>query len=62
MNRPLFQRLIATFESRSMDCVVIYMVDRFSRSLMNFARSVEGGFSPAGLFEFADLFETLSVG
>jgi site-specific DNA recombinase len=41
MDRPALQRLLAAVESRSVDCVVVYKVDRLSRSLMDFARIVE---------------------
>ena len=41
MERPALQRLLAAVESRSVDCVVVYKVDRLSRSLMDFARIVE---------------------
>jgi site-specific DNA recombinase len=41
MERPALQRLLAAVESRSIDCVVVYKVDRLSRSLMDFARIVE---------------------
>lgn len=41
MDRPALLRLLAAVESRSVDCVVVYKVDRLSRSLMDFARIVE---------------------
>jgi site-specific DNA recombinase len=41
MDRPALQRLLAAVESRSLDCVVVYKVDRLSRSLMDFARIIE---------------------
>ena len=41
MDRPALQRLLAAVESRSVDCVVVYKVDRLSRSLMDFARIIE---------------------
>ena len=41
MDRPAIQRLLAAVESRAVDCVVVYKVDRLSRSLMDFARIVE---------------------
>jgi site-specific DNA recombinase len=31
MDRPALQRLLAAVESRSVDCVVVYKVDRLSR-------------------------------
>src|ERR1022692_4504185 len=41
MDRPALKRLLAAVESRSGDCVVVYKVDRLSRSLMDFARIIE---------------------
>ena len=41
MERPALKRLLAAVESRAIDCVVVYKVDRLSRSLMDFARIVE---------------------
>lgn len=41
MDRPALKRLLAAVESRSVDCVVVYKVDRLSRSLMDFARIIE---------------------
>jgi site-specific DNA recombinase len=41
MDRPALKRLLAAVEARSVDCVVVYKVDRLSRSLMDFARIVE---------------------
>jgi len=41
MDRPALKRLLATVESQSVDCVVVYKVDRLSRSLMDFARIIE---------------------
>ncbi len=38
MDRPAFQRLLADIEAGQVDCVVVYKVDRFSRSLLDFAR------------------------
>lgn len=38
MERPALKRLIADIEARRIDCVVVYKVDRLSRSLMDFAR------------------------
>jgi site-specific DNA recombinase len=42
MERPALQRLLAAVESRAVDCVVVYKVDRLSRSLMDFSRIIEG--------------------
>ncbi len=41
MDRPALKRLLAAVETRSVDCVVVYKVDRLSRSLMDFARIIE---------------------
>jgi len=41
MDRPALQRLLADIDAGTVDCVVVYKVDRLSRSLMDFARIVE---------------------
>jgi site-specific DNA recombinase len=41
MDRPALQRLLADIEAGRIDCVVVYKVDRLSRSLMDFARIIE---------------------
>jgi site-specific DNA recombinase len=41
MDRPALKRLLAAVESGSVDCVVVYKVDRLSRALMDFARIIE---------------------
>ena len=41
MERPAVQRLMADIESGRVDCVVVYKVDRLSRSLLDFARMLE---------------------
>ena len=41
MDRPALLRLLAAVESRAVDCIVVYKVDRLSRSLMDFARIIE---------------------
>jgi site-specific DNA recombinase len=41
MERPALQRLFADIESGEIDCVVVYKVDRLSRSLLDFARMME---------------------
>src|ERR1017187_4594040 len=41
MDRPALKRLLAAVEARSVDCIVVYKVDRLSRSLLDFARIVE---------------------
>jgi len=41
MNRPALQRLVEDIRAGAVDCVVVYKVDRLSRSLIDFARIVE---------------------
>ncbi len=41
MDRPALQRLLADIEAGKVDCVVVYKVDRLSRSLLDFARLME---------------------
>ncbi len=41
MERPALKRLLADITAGKIDCVVVYKVDRLSRSLMDFARMVE---------------------
>jgi site-specific DNA recombinase len=41
MDRPALKRLIAAIEAKQVDCVVVYKVDRLSRSLLDFARMME---------------------
>ncbi len=41
IERPAFQRLMAGIEEGSIDCIVVYKIDRLSRSLMDFARIME---------------------
>lgn len=38
LERPALQRLLADIEASRIDCVVVYKVDRLSRSLLDFAR------------------------
>jgi site-specific DNA recombinase len=38
LERPALQRLLQQIEARQVDCVVVYKVDRLSRSLLDFAR------------------------
>ena len=38
MRRPALERLLADIEAGRIDCVVVYKVDRLSRSLLDFAR------------------------
>ncbi|HEY1067608.1 MAG TPA: recombinase family protein [Pirellulales bacterium] len=41
MERPALQRLIADIKADKVDCVVVYKVDRLSRSLLDFAKMME---------------------
>jgi len=41
MDRPALDRLLRDIERGKVDCVVVYKVDRLSRSLMDFSRIVE---------------------
>jgi DNA invertase Pin-like site-specific DNA recombinase len=41
LERPALQRLITDIEARRIDVVVVYKIDRLSRSLMDFAKLVE---------------------
>jgi site-specific DNA recombinase len=41
MDRPAVQRLMADIEAGKVDCVVVYKVDRLSRSLLDFAKLME---------------------
>ncbi|MCG3138850.1 MAG: hypothetical protein HJJLKODD_02719 [Phycisphaerae bacterium] len=41
MERPALQRLFDNIQAEQIDCVVVYKVDRLSRSLMDFARMME---------------------
>jgi len=41
MDRPAVQRLMKDIEAGKVDCVVVYKVDRLSRSLLDFARIME---------------------
>jgi site-specific DNA recombinase len=41
MERPALKRLFAGIKAGEIDCVVVYKVDRLSRSLLDFARMME---------------------
>ncbi len=41
LERPALQRLIDDIEGKKVDCVVVYKVDRLSRSLLDFARLID---------------------
>jgi site-specific DNA recombinase len=38
LERPAINRLLADIEAHKVDCVVVYKVDRLSRSLLDVAR------------------------
>ena len=41
VDRPAFQRLTTDVEAGKVDCIVVYKIDRLSRSLMDFSRIME---------------------
>mgnify|MGYP000108245267 CR=1 FL=1 len=41
LERPAMKRLMADIEAGKIDCVVVYKVDRLSRSLLDFSRLME---------------------
>ncbi|MCC6581533.1 MAG: recombinase family protein [Phycisphaeraceae bacterium] len=41
IDRPAFQRLMADVDDGKIDCIVVYKIDRLSRSLMDFARIMQ---------------------
>jgi site-specific DNA recombinase len=41
LDRPALQKLLEDVEARRLDCVVVYKVDRLSRSLLDFARLMD---------------------
>src|SRR5690242_10465656 len=41
MDRPALQQLMVDIEAGLIDCVVVYKVDRLSRSLLDFGRMME---------------------
>ena len=41
LDRPALRKLMADMEAGRIDCVVVYKVDRLSRSLLDFARLME---------------------
>ena len=41
LDRPALERLLADIRGGAIDCVVVYKVDRLSRSLIDFARIIE---------------------
>src|SRR5262249_33521800 len=48
IDRPAFQRLLADIDAGRIDVVVVYKVDRLSRSLLDFAKVMER-FNAAGV-------------
>src|SRR5579862_2187447 len=41
MDRPALKRLLAAVEARTVDCIIVYKVDRLSRSLLDFSKIIE---------------------
>lgn len=41
LDRPALQQLLADIDSHRVDCILVYKVDRLSRSLLDFARLVD---------------------
>jgi DNA invertase Pin-like site-specific DNA recombinase len=41
MERPAFRRLLADVQAKKVDCVLVYKVDRLSRSIRDFAKIME---------------------
>src|SRR5437868_4569593 len=41
LERPALRRLVDDIEARRVDCVIVYKVDRLSRSLLDFARLID---------------------
>src|SRR6516164_2658282 len=41
MDRPALQRLLADIEAGQVDAIIVYKLDRFSRSLLDFAKKME---------------------
>ena len=41
IERPALKRLLEDIEARRVDCVMVYKVDRLSRSLLDFARLMD---------------------
>jgi len=41
IERPALKRLLSDVETGSIDCVLVYKVDRLSRSLLDFSRLIE---------------------
>ena len=41
LDRPALNKLLEDIDARRLDCIVVYKVDRLSRSLLDFARLVD---------------------
>ena len=41
MERPALKRLLADVEAGKIDCIIVYKLDRLSRSLLDFAKLVD---------------------
>jgi site-specific DNA recombinase len=41
LDRPALQQLLEDIDARRVDCILVYKVDRLSRSLLDFARLVD---------------------
>jgi site-specific DNA recombinase len=41
MDRPALRRLLADIQAKKVDCVVVYKVDRLSRSIRDFGEIME---------------------
>ena len=41
LDRPALQQLLADIDAGEVDCVIVYKVDRLSRSLLDFARLMD---------------------
>jgi DNA invertase Pin-like site-specific DNA recombinase len=48
VERPAFQRLLADVDAKRVDVVVVYKVDRLSRSLLDFSKVMDR-FNEAGV-------------
>jgi DNA invertase Pin-like site-specific DNA recombinase len=49
LDRPAMQKLLADVRSRTIDIVLVYKVDRLTRSLADFAKLIELFDAPSGL-------------
>ena len=54
LDRPALQRLLADIEAGQIDCVLTHRVDRLSRSLLDFARLMDGA-TEVGTSRFGDV-------